>query len=190
VSRKPSLYACCLFLVAALFFLSACTPVIPQPEASQSQEPFRPPTPVSAFASTAEGEGSSTPEAGADSSSAESPNPTVTVPCSNNLAFLKDVTIPDGTVVAPEATLDKRWEVHNSGNCNWGESYRVRLIAGSELGAQREQALFPARSDSRVILRIVFKAPLEPGTYRSAWQAFNPQGEPFGDPFFIEVTVQ
>jgi len=116
--------------------------------------------------------------------------PTATMQCKDNLAFKSDITIPDGTVVAPDYTLDKRWEVENNGNCNWSQGYRVRLIAGPELGAAKEQALYPARSGSRAAIRIVFKAPNEPGTYRSAWQAFTPQGEPFGDPFFIEITVQ
>ncbi len=110
--------------------------------------------------------------------------------CEDSLIFLQDVTIPDGTVVVPESTMDKRWEVENSGNCNWDENYRVRLIAGPEMGAQKEQALYPARSGTQATIRILFKAPTEPGTYRSAWQAFNPQGEPFGDPFFIEIVVE
>ena len=112
------------------------------------------------------------------------------VECQDLLSFLSDVTIPDGTVVGPDSTLDKRWEVENSGNCNWDSTYRVRLIAGSEMGAQPEQALYPARSGSRAVIRIVFKAPSEPGAYRSAWQAYNPQGEPFGDPFFIDIVVE
>jgi hypothetical protein len=116
--------------------------------------------------------------------------PTAVVQCRDSLSFLKDVTIPDGTSVAPDSTLDKRWEVENNGNCNWGKEYRIRLVAGPELGTQKEQALYPARSGSRAVLRIVFKAPIEPGTYRSAWQAFNPAGEPFGDPFFIEIKVE
>lgn len=115
---------------------------------------------------------------------------TPTAVCLDNLRFISDITIPDETVVASEATLDKRWEVENSGNCNWSENYRVRLIAGPDLGAQTEQALFPARSGTRAVIRIVFKAPTEAGSYRSAWQAFSPQGEPFGDPFFIIISVQ
>jgi len=110
--------------------------------------------------------------------------------CEDSLIFIQDITIPDGTVVVPESTMDKRWEVENSGNCNWDDRYRVRLIAGPEMGAQKEQALYPARSGTRATVRILFKAPVEPGTYRSAWQAFNPQGEPFGDPFFIEIVVE
>jgi hypothetical protein len=105
------------------------------------------------------------------------------------LTFLQDLSIPDGTVVSPEATLDKRWQIQNSGNCNWDERYRVRRIAGAALGVAEEQALFPARSGSQASLRMVFKAPAEPGSYRSAWQAITPQGAPFGDPFFIDIVV-
>jgi hypothetical protein len=36
---------------------------------------------------------------------------------------------------------------------------------------------------------MVFTAPSEAGTYRSAWQAHDPSGEPFGDLFFIEFVV-
>jgi hypothetical protein len=41
-----------------------------------------------------------------------------------------------------------------------------------------------------VVLRMVFTAPQEAGTYRSAWQAYDPDGGPFGDPFYIEIVVE
>jgi hypothetical protein len=116
--------------------------------------------------------------------------PTATPACSNNLRYIADLTIPDGTVVSPGETIDKRWQVENSGTCNWDQSYRFRLTAGSDLGASNEQALFPARSGIEFPLRILFSAPQEPGTYRSAWQAIDPQGQSFGDPVFVEVVVQ
>jgi hypothetical protein len=112
------------------------------------------------------------------------------VKCEDQLTFITDLTIPDGTIVSPDSTLDKRWEVENSGSCNWNGNYRIRLIAGPDLSAQKEQALYPARNGTRAVIRLVFKAPLEPGSYRSAWQAYNPHGEPFGDPFFIDFQVQ
>lgn len=116
--------------------------------------------------------------------------PTATPACSNNLSYITDLTIPDGTVVTAGETIDKRWQVKNSGTCNWDQSYHFRLTAGSELGASNEQALFPARSGTEFPLRILFTAPQEPGTYRSAWQAIDPEGQSFGDPVFIEVNVQ
>ncbi len=116
--------------------------------------------------------------------------PQSTPVCIDNLTFISDVSIPDGTEVQANATLDKRWEVKNSGNCNWDDRYRLRLIAGPAMGAVQEQALYPARSEGQVILQIVFQAPVDPGSYRSAWQAYNPDGQPFGDPVFIDILVK
>jgi hypothetical protein len=116
--------------------------------------------------------------------------PTATPVCSNNLTYIADLTIPDGTVVTAGETIDKRWQVKNTGTCNWDQSYHFRLTAGSNMGANNEQALFPARSGIEFPLRILFTAPQDAGTYRSAWQAIDPQGQVFGDPVFIEVIVQ
>lgn len=110
--------------------------------------------------------------------------------CLDNLHFLDDITIPDGSRVQPGEEIDKRWLVENNGSCNWDVRYRLKLIAGDSLGAQAEQALYPARSGAQITMRILFIAPLVPGAYRSAWQAFSPQGEPFGDPIFIEIVVE
>ncbi|HEY9076097.1 MAG TPA: NBR1-Ig-like domain-containing protein [Anaerolineaceae bacterium] len=116
--------------------------------------------------------------------------PTPTVRCTNNLTFIKDLSIPDRTVIEPNATIDKRWEVENTGTCNWDERYQVRFLQGDLLGAQKEQPLFPARSGSRAEIRILFKAPAEAGTYKSEWQAIDPQGMPFGDWFSIVIVVK
>jgi len=115
--------------------------------------------------------------------------PSPTPPCADNLRYMEDLTIPDGSSVAAGAVLDKRWLVENAGSCNWDDRYRIKLIAGPALGVPEEQALYPARSSTQATIQILFNAPQEAGTYRSAWQAYNPQGQPFGDPIFIEVSV-
>ena len=115
--------------------------------------------------------------------------PTATPTCSDSLTFVEDLTIPDGTSVIPGSVLDKRWQVENSGTCNWDADYSIQRTAGPELGAPQNLALYPARSGGEAMLRIEFIAPLEAGTYRSAWQAYNPQGVAFGDPFYIEFAV-
>jgi hypothetical protein len=110
--------------------------------------------------------------------------------CSNILTFLEDVSIPDGSLVKPGEALDKRWLVQNNGSCNWNEQYRLKLISGPAMGVSAEQALYPARSGTQAILRILFSAPVEPGIARSSWQAVSPLGEAFGDPIYIEVFVE
>jgi hypothetical protein len=109
--------------------------------------------------------------------------------CTNGLWFLGDLTIPDGTVVNPGERLDKRWEVQNNGTCNWDQHYRVKLIAGPGMGIPVQRALIPALSGTEVVIRMVLIAPDEPGNYRSAWQAYDPQDNPFGDLFFIDIVV-
>jgi hypothetical protein len=125
-------------------------------------------------------------EAGKDTLS---PGPAPSPDCMPGLVFLSDITIPDGTIVIPGELLDKRWLVENSGSCNWDRQFSLRLIAGPDMGAQPEIALFPARSGTQAEIRILFTAPPEQGTHRSAWQAQDPQGNLFGDPIFIEVIV-
>ncbi len=120
----------------------------------------------------------------------EEARPTATPSCTNSLTYLADVTIPDGTTVQPGEVLDKRWLVRNSGTCNWDKRYHVKLVLGDDLGAPLEQALYPARGGIEFEQRVLFVAPGDDGVYRSAWQAHTPEGEAFGEPFYIEITVQ
>lgn len=117
-------------------------------------------------------------------------SPTATPPCADGLAFVQDLTIPDGTIVSPGASVDKQWLVQNNGTCNWDSRYRLRFVGGLEMGAATEQALYPARAGNQATIRLTFTAPGEPGTYTTAWQAIDPFGEPFGDPVFMEIVVQ
>lgn len=120
----------------------------------------------------------------------QSVTPTPSVGCTNTLSFDSDITIPDGTEVKPGEELDKRWQVRNNGSCDWNDKYSIHLIAGESLGSPEVQSLFPARSGSAAVIRMMLKAPVEPGTYRSAWQAYNLDEQPFGDPFYIEIVVK
>jgi hypothetical protein len=115
---------------------------------------------------------------------------TLTPSCVNGLTFISDLTIDDDTIVAPGSSLDKQWLVQNSGTCNWDGRYRLRLINDVALGALPEQALFPARAGLQASVRIIFTAPLDAGTYTSEWQAFDSNGIPFGDSFYVKIVVQ
>ena len=177
ISSNPRLLA----VLLALILVTACTPTPPPtlfiaPRASTpTLDPAPDDTPVPPT-----------------STSRPSPTPssTPTPPCTDSLAFVEDVTIPDGTVVSPGASLDKQCLVQNNGTCNWDARDRLRFAGGLEMGAGTEQALFPARAGNQATLRISFTAPGEPGTYSTAWQAIGPEGEPFGDPVFMEIVVQ
>ena len=152
---------------------------------AEQPTPYRPPTTV--YQTAAPSIESPTPPPTEQSSLTLPAQPTP--PCTDSLSYLEDVTFPDGAIVQPGASLDKRWLIQNSGTCNWDERYRLKFVSGADLGAPLDQALFPARSGTKTTLRVNFTAPSEPGTYQSAWQAYNPQGQPFGDPISLQVVV-
>jgi hypothetical protein len=156
--------------------LSAC---------AKQPTPYRPPSPV--FHTSPPQQASVTPTPTRQVT--ETPLPTATSSCSNNLTLLEAVSIPDGTVVHPGERVDKRWLVQNSGSCNWDERYRLKSIIGTDLNTSTELALYPMRSGVKVDLRIVFTAPTEPGSYQNSWQAYDPQGQPFGDLLSIQIIV-
>ncbi len=115
--------------------------------------------------------------------------PTPTPTCTNNLTYIQDLTIPDGTTVSPSQAIDKQWLVSNSGICNWDSRYRLKFISGDAMAAPVEQALYPARAGAQAKLRILFTAPQVAGTYESTWQAIAPDGTTFGTPVNIQITV-
>ena len=117
------------------------------------------------------------------------PTPTSTPTCTNNLTYIQDLTIPDGTTVSPGQSIDKQWLVSNSGTCNWDARYDIKLISGDAMAAPVEQALYPARAGAQAKLRILFTAPQDVGAYQSAWQAIAPDGTAFGTPVNIQITV-
>ena len=117
-------------------------------------------------------------------------NPIPTPLCTNNLTYVNDLTIPDGTSVSAGQSIDKQWLVTNSGTCDWDARYRLKLTDGDAMGVATELALYPARAGAQATLRILFTAPQSAGTYRSAWQAISPDGVAFGDTIFVQISVQ
>jgi hypothetical protein len=115
--------------------------------------------------------------------------PSPTLDCTDGLNFISDLTVPDGTSIARGVEIDKRWQVKNSGTCNWDEGYSLVLIAGPDLGQGAKQALIPARAGAEAMIRLLLIAPVSPGSYTSAWQAHNPAGEPFGEVIYIQFQV-
>lgn len=120
------------------------------------------------------------------------PAPTEIFPtpaCTDNLTWLSDLTYADNTVVLPGQSIDKQWLIQNNGSCDWDARYRLRRVGGESLGVPDEIPLYPARAGIQVSLRIIFTAPFESGTYRSEWQAVNPDGTFFGNAIYILIIV-
>ncbi len=117
------------------------------------------------------------------------PSPTPEPPCVNNLRYIEDLSVPDGTQFLAGQTLVKKWSVENTGTCDWGPDYRLVLIEGDAMGAAPEIALYPARAGTLAVLEIPMKAPPNLGEYVGKWQARDPAGQLFGAVVFIKINV-
>jgi len=110
--------------------------------------------------------------------------------CTDNLNFMEDITLPDGSTIKPGTPLDKRWQVKNTGTCPWTEQYSLRRTSGAALGGTERSPLRVVEPGSIGVLQLELTAPAEAGNYRTSWRAYNDKGLPFGDPIYIDIIVQ
>jgi hypothetical protein len=116
------------------------------------------------------------------------PTPTPT-PCLPDVAFVADVTVPDGAQFAPGASFTKIWRVRSSGCRAWEPGSRWTFVSGDQLGAPGGVDVSPARPGETVDISVPMRAPTAPGTYKGFWQMRGPDGRFFGDRVYVQIVV-
>lgn len=125
----------------------------------------------------------------------ETPTPSPVPPTSvvetfcDNSKFLQDVTIPDGTILAPGQVFEKTWAFQNAGRCAWNQGYTIAWVSGDVMqGVTRPlPEVVPPNGTVNAAVRLT--APFKPGTYKGVWRLFNSKGEPFGDYVSVLIVV-
>ena len=123
----------------------------------------------------------------------------VTVPPSacDKVQFIRDVTIPDGTVVQPGATFTKTWRLKNVGTCVWKkDTYQLVYFSGEQMGAPASVAFSQDVAVGQTVdISVNMKAPATPGSYRGFWMFKNASGAHFGigaqanKPWWVDIKV-
>jgi hypothetical protein len=104
--------------------------------------------------------------------------------------FVTDVTIPDDTIIAPNANFTKTWRLKNIGTCSWTPSYAVVFIIGEAMSGPATQALTGNVNPGQTIdLSVNLKAPGTNGTYTGNWRLRNGSGVAFTN-FYVRIKVQ
>jgi hypothetical protein len=117
------------------------------------------------------------------------------LPC-DRAAFIEDVTIPDGTKLAPGEAFVKTWRLKNAGSCTWTTSYRLMFESGNAFSAPASINL-PADvpPGGTTDISVQMKAPEVPKDYESNWKMQNSSGGIFGTgstgskAFWVRITV-
>ncbi|MFZ5820969.1 MAG: NBR1-Ig-like domain-containing protein [Chloroflexota bacterium] len=111
-------------------------------------------------------------------------------------AFIKDVTIPDGTVIERGDAFQKIWRLQNVGTCSWTPSYALVFISGDGMSGPTSASL-PGNVNpgESMDLSVNLTAPGKDGHYRGYWKLRNPTGALFGigaqadTAFWVDVNV-
>lgn len=108
--------------------------------------------------------------------------------CDSSL-YISDVTIPDGTVVAPGQSLVKTWRIENTGSCVWAPEYKLAFVNGTFMGASSVALGTRVRPGKQLDVTVDLTAPLTAGSYTGVYQLQNARGQSFGSIFTIVITV-
>jgi len=125
------------------------------------------------------------------------PQPTATaVTYCDWVAFVTDVTVPDGTRFAPGETFNKVWRLKNRGTCTWTPDYLLVFTGGEQMGGTTAVRLpgFVAPGQT-VDVSVTLAAPDRRGSYIGYWMLRNPSGVLFGygananQAFYVDIRV-
>jgi hypothetical protein len=113
----------------------------------------------------------------------------VSTACENNSKFVADVTVPDGTPIAPGQEFNKIWRIQNTGTCLWGEGYTFAFVGDELMGALREIVVPATAPGATADLLVPMKAPETPGTHKGLWRLRAPDGAFFGEEVDVIINV-
>ena len=96
-------------------------------------------------------------------------------------SFVADVTIPDGSYVAPGSTFTKTWRLRNNGTTTWNTNYKLVFSSGTQMSNVTYVNLpYNVQPGQTVDISVQMTAPQETGSYKSSWMLMNDSGGKFG----------
>ena len=107
----------------------------------------------------------------------------------NNAEYVDDITIPNGTVLAPGQVFIKTWKVLNTGDSIWTIHYLLVPVSGKVMGGSTAaigQVVYPGHTAA---ISVVLQAPNAEGIYKGYWQMADENDHPFGDTLPIKIIV-
>jgi hypothetical protein len=110
--------------------------------------------------------------------------------------FVADITIPDGTNMAPNQSFTKTWRLVNNGTTTWDSSYALVFSSGTAMSAPAVvnlPASVPPGQNADITVNLV--APATAGEYIGYFILKNPSGQIFGvgpnavDAIWVQIVV-
>lgn len=92
--------------------------------------------------------------------------------------FIKDVTIPDGSVLPINTRFEKTWRVKNTGSVVWKDRYLMRVTPQSDLicSSPNFVPIPETKPGQTVDITVTFTTPRVPGTCKTIWKSADKLG--------------
>ena len=111
-------------------------------------------------------------------------------------AFIRDVTIADGSTLSPGKSFTKTWRLQNVGTCSWTSSYALIFVSGDGMSGPSIVNL-PGNINpgDTVDVSVNLVSPSRKGHYRGYWKLRNASGVTFGigtqadTAFWVDINV-
>lgn len=128
---------------------------------------------------------------------AYTPLPTFTPIPMDQASFVKDVTIPDDTVLAADTNFTKTWRLKNTGQTTWTSDFEVVFSSGNAMGGSASNKLGAVVKPGETIdISLELKSPAKSGEYTGEWMLRTTSGKIFGlgdkadKPFWVKIVVE
>ena len=120
-------------------------------------------------------------------SSASEISPT---PSCYRLRYVKDLTIPDHTVMKLGQSFTKIWLVQNSGMCAWPSGLKFLLVGGVAMGTNSVIINPSVAPGGRISISIPLTSPTDQtGTLIGTWRMSDQDGNLFGDALTVIIEI-
>ena len=106
----------------------------------------------------------------------------------DNSVYISDVTIPDGTTVAPGQAFTKTWKVSNTGTCTWTTAYQIIFLYGEMMGGKATAIGKVVNTGQSADISVALTAPSTAGNSTGTWRLSNTNSQPFGT--FLTVVIK
>ncbi len=120
------------------------------------------------------------------------PSGTLAGGCKDQAVLLQDVTIADGTNVAPGSKFTKTWQFKNTGTCSW-TGYTVVFTSGDRMEAPASAPVPTTAPSQTVNVSVDLTAPAADGAYTGFFAIHNSSGQTVSiglyQGFWVKITV-
>ena len=105
-------------------------------------------------------------------------------------SFVSDVTIADGSYIAPGSTFTKTWRIRNNGTTTWTTNYKLVFVSGTQMAKQSYVNLpYNVAPGQTVDISVQMTAPTASGSYKSEWKLQSESGTQFGVGYNCQTPV-